>query len=248
MTDGALAPRHVGGGEGSAMVLGRHEGTKARRHAGGKARRAFTLLETMLALIIIGVGVLAFVDAQTSFVKSNGWSSHAATAQLLANEIREMTRRLPRHDPVTGLFLTSTGTGLTLSGWGSEAGEVTAQDIDDIDDLDGKVFGTDGNLPGPIDAFGEVIPGVDMDGNILRTRSGDAIALEGWTQRVAVEKIDPYNANLTRADAYTQPATSQLPAIAVDGFPLKVTVVVEYMGPTDNAPHEVTRVTWIVPN
>ena len=59
--------------------------------------QGFTLLETMLALVIIGVGVLAFVDAQTSFIRSNNWSSQAATGMLLANEIRELTRTLPRH-------------------------------------------------------------------------------------------------------------------------------------------------------
>ena len=66
--------------------------------------RGFTLLETSMAMVIIGVGVLAFVDAQKAFITNNNWSSHAATGAYLANEVRELARRLPRHDPVTGLY------------------------------------------------------------------------------------------------------------------------------------------------
>ena len=63
-------------------------------------RRGFTLIETALATVIIGVGVLALVDSQAAFLASNAWSTQTATANYLANEIREMTRRLPKHDPV----------------------------------------------------------------------------------------------------------------------------------------------------
>ena len=56
----------------------------------------FTLIETSMATVIIGVGVLAMVDAQSAFIVSNQWSSHAASATFLANEIRELTRNLPR--------------------------------------------------------------------------------------------------------------------------------------------------------
>ena len=55
----------------------------------------FTLIETALAVVIIGVGVIAMVDAQRAFMQSNAWSNHAATATYLANEIREMTPALP---------------------------------------------------------------------------------------------------------------------------------------------------------
>src|SRR5690606_37310641 len=76
-----------------------------RRSASGRARTArlgFTLIETALATIIVGVGVLAIVAAQQAFHKQNAWSTHAAIATYLGNEIREMTLNLPRHDPVTG--------------------------------------------------------------------------------------------------------------------------------------------------
>ena len=45
----------------------------------GPAGRAFTLLETALAMVIIMVGVVAMIEAQRGFITSNGWSSHEAT-------------------------------------------------------------------------------------------------------------------------------------------------------------------------
>ncbi len=208
--------------------------------------RAFTLLETMMALVIIGVGILAYVEAQTSFIKTNGWSSQAGTAMLLANEIREMTRRLPRHDPVTGLFVDNSSGSPVLVGWGREAGEATAADLDDIDDLDGLQFGNGGTLPGPIDAYGNVVPEVDING-VVETNAGNPVPLEGWSQRVIVEKVDPYNYSTVRAAGYSQAATSSLPAIPVNGFPLRVTVVVEYQSVDDVSPQEIARVTWVRP-
>src|SRR4051812_41036160 len=124
----------------TAMKQGKRRDSRSLARAAG--RGAFTLLETMMALVIIGVGVLAFVDAQSSFARSNAWSSQAATGMLLANEVREFSRRLTRHDPVTGLILTGSGASVVLQGWGREPGEVTVGDIDDLDDLDGVRFGT----------------------------------------------------------------------------------------------------------
>lgn len=196
-----------------------------------------------MALTIIGVGVLAFVDAQGAFTRSNAWSSQSATAMLLANEVREFTRKLSRHDPVTGLELRNG----VLNGWGMENGEVDASDIDDVDDLDGVTFGNGGTFEGPIDAEGNVIPSINISGDIQMDENQDVIPLQGWRQRVVVEKVDPYNFLNTRADSYQQAASASLPFIAVDQFPLRVTVVVEYQSLTDVNPQEVTRLTFIVP-
>lgn len=208
--------------------------------------RGFTLLETMLALVIIGVGVLAFVDAQTSFIRSNNWSSQAATAMFLANEVREFSRRFPRHDAVTGLTLTGTGTSAVVTGWGRESGEVTIDDIDDLDDLDSVTFGVGGTFTGPINATGDMVVQIDEAGNEVLDAEENLVALEGWSQRVTVEKVDPYNMNLIRARGYEQAATSQLPFLRVDQFPLRMTVSVRYQGINDPAPQEVTKLTWIV--
>ena len=62
-----------------------------RRYAGTivLARRGFTLVETALATVIIGTGVLAMISAQQVLLEKNNWSTMANTATLLGNEIRE---------------------------------------------------------------------------------------------------------------------------------------------------------------
>jgi len=211
------------------------------------SRSGFTLLETAMALVIIGVGVLAFVDAQNAFIKNNAWSSQAATATLLANEIRELSRRLPRHDPVTGLFMQGSGAGATLQGWGRETGETVPEDIDDVDDLDATRFGAGGDFAGPINSFGELVRAVDLSGNPLTDGDGMPVPLPGWTQTVFVDKVDPFNFTTVRDDDYSEAAAGAFPGRTVDQYPLRVTVVVEYQGPNDTTAREMTRMVWVVP-
>lgn len=211
-----------------------------------------------MATVIIGVGVLAMVDAQTAFIVSNQWSSHAASATFLANEIREFTRNLPKHDPVNGLMLVDDDGTMVISGWGAESGEVTAGDFDDIDDFDGLTFsyvGTpglnDNDLPGPINAFGEVIPAIDIDGdelgstNNLNVFTGEA--MNGWYQTITVEKIDPFDTSSAVADNFFEAPDGTFPGREVDEYPLRVSVLVFYQGPNDTTADLVTTVTWIVP-
>lgn len=225
--------------------------SSARTRAGGVAAAApgFTLIEASMATVIIGVGVLAMVDAQSSFIVANQWSSHAASATFLANEIRELTRNLPKHDPVVGLFLDDDGEGgFDLQGWGPDAGEVTLSDFDDIDDFDGITFadiGTpgfaDGDLPGPVNAFREVILDLDVAGQEL----GDAML--GWSQSVIVRKVHPFDFSRELDDDFTEPAAGAFAGRAVDRYPLRVSVQVFYQNANDIEPGMVTEVTWIVP-
>lgn len=208
-------------------------------HASRRRRGGFTLIESLLAMVIVGIGVLAFVDAQGAFTRSNEWSSKSATGMLLANEVRELTRKLNRHDPVTGLS--------TAGGWGGEGGESTILDIDDLDDLDGVTFGNGGTFQGPINSFRQVVTEINTDGTPMLDEDDEPVPLEGWVQRVIVEKVDPYNFLLVRGDTYAQPASATLPAIDADDFPLRVTVIVSYQGIDDTEAQEITSVTWIVP-
>ena len=216
---------------------------------GHTAPGGFTLIEASLATVIIGIGVLAMVDAQTSFTVSNQWSSHAATGTFLANEIRELTRSMPKHDPVVGVFLRDDGDGGTiLEGWGPNAGEITVQDFDDIDDFDGLTFswvGTpdpgNGDLPGPINAFREVIPAITPDGQTTEQN------MFGWSQTVIVRKVHPFDFAQELSKDHTEPADGSFPGRAVNQYPLRVTVQVYYQGVNDIEPDLVTEVTWIVP-
>jgi prepilin-type N-terminal cleavage/methylation domain-containing protein len=206
------------------------------------ARRAFTLIETAMAVVIIGVGVVAMVDAQQAFMKSNAWSSQAATATFLANEIREYTRRLPRHDPVTGLELDED----ELVGWGPEEGEVTHDDYDDIDDFDGVRFGDGGDFSGPINASGGLIPRLDADGNPVIIDE-EIQPMSGWSQQVTVEKVNPFDLAEVLDDDAVDAASGDFEGRGPDDFPVRVTVTVFYQGPEDEEAAAVLTMRWIVP-
>ncbi len=217
-------------------------------------KRGFTLIETALATVIIGVGVLALIESQQAFLKSNGWSSHSATGAYLANEIREIMRKLPKHDPVTGLYIEASGEGNVLLGWGPENGEADLLDFDDLDDFDGITLSADGtidpadgDLPGPVDAFGNIIPEITATGEVMTDANGIPLAMQGWTQRINIEKVDPYDSSVVRADDYVMLAEGSFPGLGVDRFPLRVTVTVRYQGPDEQDGVDVVRVSWIVP-
>ncbi len=235
-------PTNLRRGRGSPAPVSPARALRTRAGAPG-----FTLLESMMAMVIIGVGILAFVDAHGAFMRSNNWSSQAATGMLLANEVRELTRHMTRHDPVTGLTLQGSGASAILTGWGREDGELAVDDLDDLDDLDGVIFGAGGTFVGPVDGFGGIVPAIDLQGNLVLDDEMNTVPLEGWRQIVTVEKIDPYNFGQTRPDAYEQSASGQLPRITVDSFPIRVTVVVDFTAAGESQPQEITRLTWIVP-
>lgn len=211
------------------------------------SRRGFTLLEAALATVIISVGVLALIEAQASFARSNDWSSESARASYLASEIRERLRMLPRHDPQTPPEIVSGA----LQNWGPEEGADRAVpsyvNYDDLDDYDGAVFGAGGTFAGPIDAAGRIVPATDADGQVLTDEDGNALPLIGWSQQVVVDKVDPINPSRVLSDAYERAATGSVPALAVDEFPLRVTVTVRYQGPFDGAPQDMARLVWIQP-
>ena len=220
-----------------------------------RARPAFTLLETMLALTIILVGVLAVMQAQRAFLFNNLWSSHGATANYLANEIREMTRAFPRHDRFSGgLYFTTPGVAGSFEGWGPEANEIDPDSLDDLDDLDGAVFGDATTLPegfdlgvrydGPVNAFGEVITETLWDGTTETVEVDEEsveVSMRGWTQVVEVDKVDPTDFSVALEDAFFDDGVRD-----VDEFPVRITVSVLYQGPWATGSTTVSSVSWVV--
>jgi len=129
--------------------------------------RGFTLIEAALTTVIVGTGVLAIVAAQQAFHAKNDWAQRTGTAQLLANEIREMTLPLPLHDPITG-----------KQNYGPEPNETDVTMYDDLDDFGGAVgatgFGEGTEFSPPINALRQAVPDMDR-----------------WTQQVRVENVLP---------------------------------------------------------
>jgi len=126
----------------------------------------FTLIETALTMVIIGVGVLAMVSAQQAYHMKNDWAMRTGNAQQLAQELREATMGLPHHDPhVSGSYGLETGeTSLNLA------------DYDDLDDFAGTVdmsgYGGGTSFSPPIGADGSTITELDR-----------------WTQVINVVKV-----------------------------------------------------------
>jgi hypothetical protein len=205
--------------------------------------RAFTLIETAMATVIIGVGVVAMVDAQEAFTRSTLWSSHAATGTFLANELREMARHMSRHDPVTGLWIE----GEDVNGWGAEAGETTITSFDDLDDLDGLTFGDGGDFAGPVNAYGELIPEIDDNGQPLLDEDDAPVSMTGWSQRITVEKVSPFDYSTALTQSFSEEPDGDWGGRAADEYPLRVTVQVFYQSFFDPEPVEVAHVSWVEP-
>ncbi|MBG83855.1 MAG: hypothetical protein CMJ40_04825 [Phycisphaerae bacterium] len=144
--------------------------TTVSRPLGRRVHGGFTLIETALAIVIVGVGVLAMMAGQQAWHYQNDWAQQVGLASRLGNEIREMTLTLPRHDPVAG-----------AATWGAELNENGLEDFDDLDDFDGDgggvIFsGADGT--GPVNSLRETIEG-----------------LERWSQEIRVWNVDPGDVN-----------------------------------------------------
>ncbi len=220
----------------------------------------FTLLETALATVVIGVGVLAVVEAQQSFLQRNSWSTAASTASYLANEVRERSKTFTRHDRFAGgLYFLDEDDPSTLRGWGPETGEAEATDLNDLDDLDGAVFGSATNLPdgftlsrrypGPINAFAEIIPETLYDGTMELAEGEEegeqvAVALRGWTQIVTVRKVNPYDMTEVLANSAVV-VDEGVTVRTVDRYPLRVTVTILYQPDPNENPPPVATISWI---
>ncbi len=87
----------------------------------------FTLIEVLIAIVLVGLAIVSLVVAGGSLTKANGAGTDLSTAEFVAEQIRELTALLPVVDPQTGTAM-----------FGSE--EAILADYDDIDDFDGASF------------------------------------------------------------------------------------------------------------
>jgi len=95
----------------------------ARLYSGG-----FSLVEVLIAIILVGLAVAALVGANSAMTNANGAGTDLTTAEFLIGEIAELTALLPVVDPENG-----------ISTFGPETGEALAN-YDDLDDFSGANF------------------------------------------------------------------------------------------------------------
>jgi len=95
----------------------------------------FSLIEVLIAIVLVGLAIASLVTANSAFTKANGAGAELSTAEFLIVQIRELSTLLPVIDPETGVFT-----------FGPEAAETLLADYDDLDDFDGASFSP------PIDA------------------------------------------------------------------------------------------------
>jgi len=89
----------------------------------------FSLIEVLIAILLVGLAIASLVAANIAFTKANGAGADLSTAEFLVEQIRELTTLLPVVDPQSGT---------ATSPFGPE--EATLTDYDDVDDFDGANF------------------------------------------------------------------------------------------------------------
>ena len=111
----------------------------------GRRRTAFTLMEAMLATIIVGIGVTSSMALFAACTRQNAVAANTTAAMHLAQNIQETMAGLPLIDPEFG--------DLYFGAARLEPGELRGRlkDYDDVDDYDGESFNP------PIDSTGQAI-------------------------------------------------------------------------------------------
>lgn len=97
--------------------------------SGTRYEGGFTLIEVLIAVLLVGIAIASLVVANISYTKANAAGTDLSTAEFLLEQLRELTVLLPVVDPNTNMLT-----------FGPEAGETTLADYDDLDDFDGAVF------------------------------------------------------------------------------------------------------------
>lgn len=101
--------------------------------------RGFSLIEVLIASMLVGLAIAALVVANGTFTMANYAGADLTTAEFLIEQIREMTAMLPVMEP-----------NATPPQFGAEEASVAA--YDDVDDFDGVPFSP------PIDAARGPLP------------------------------------------------------------------------------------------
>jgi len=90
--------------------------------------QGFSLIEVLIATMLVGLAVASLMAANGAFTQANGAGTDLSTAEFLIEQMRELTALLPVIDPES-----------ETSTFGPETGETLAT-YDDLDDFDNASF------------------------------------------------------------------------------------------------------------
>jgi len=125
----------------------------------------FSLIEVLIAILLVGLAIASLVTASSAFTKANGAGAELSTAEFLSEQIRELSALLPVVDPETG-----------DSTFGPETAETLA-DYDDLDDFDDAIFsppiGADRNVLNDLASFSQQITVENVDASDFEQVVGD---------------------------------------------------------------------------
>jgi prepilin-type N-terminal cleavage/methylation domain-containing protein len=134
--------------------------------------RGFSLIEVLIATVLVGMAIAALVAANGSFSMANVAGADLSTAEFLVEQIRELTTMLPAADPDA-----ATWTVLGLEAGESFDNPLTVDDVDDFDGFDSTSLGA------PI--------------NAQRTKLTN---LAAFSQQIVVQRVNPSNFDETWPD------------------------------------------------
>jgi type II secretory pathway pseudopilin PulG len=147
----------------------------------------FTLIEALMAAMLIGLAIAALAASSGAFTMYNAAGVDLSTAEFLIEEVREMTAPLPVVDAVSG---TAT--------FGSEAGESLAT-YDDIDDWNNRSY-----CP-PIDVSRTEMPEFDAFTQQITVQN---VTTANLTQTATNHSTDLYRVTVTISKAGVPISTS----------------------------------------
>jgi len=140
-------------------------------------KTGFTLLDALLAVMLIGLAVAGLAASSGAFTQYNAAGVDLSTAEFLIEEIRELTAPLPAVDPTSGTA--------TI---GTESGEIAVGNYDDLDDFHNKSFSP------PIDVSRTAMPEFSAFTQQVTVQN---VSPANLTQAVANHSTDLYRVTVT---------------------------------------------------
>jgi prepilin-type N-terminal cleavage/methylation domain-containing protein len=133
-----------------------------------KYRSGFSIIEVLIAILLVGLAIASLVAANGALTKANGAGTELSTAEFLVEQMRELTTLLPVVDPETEDSVFGPEDTETLAGY------------DDLDDFDGASFsppiGADRNALDDLAAYSQELTVENVSASDFEQVVGDHLS------------------------------------------------------------------------